>query len=320
MAEPCSQAVDDIDALVADPARLVWVDICDPTPDELARIGAEVGLDPHALEDALAPGERPKATRHPTHAFFTVYRATLDRAAGDALHDSRLVTARVSAFVLPMALITVRRGDGFPIDEVEQRWAEDPELLRHGTGALVHGLLDWVVDEHFATIQALDDATDRIEDALFEPAGVRRDEIQQRVYRLRKELVELRRIVLPMREVVAALMRGREGERDHALDGYYQDLYDHVMRATEWTESLRDMVGAIFETNLSLQDAHLNVVMKKLAGWAAVIAVPTAVTGWFGQNVPFPGNGQPIGLAYSIIAIALGTIGVYALLRKVDWI
>ena len=94
---------------------------------------------------------------------------------------------------------------------------------------------------------------------------------------LRKDLVALRRVVLPMREVVSGLMRHRESEG--TMRAWYDDLYDHVLRASEWTESLRDMVASIFETNLSLQDSRLNTIMKKLAGWAAIIAVPTAITG-----------------------------------------
>lgn len=92
------------------------------------------------------------------------------------------------------------------------------------------------------------------------------------------------------------------------------------MRASEWTESLRDMVSALFETHVSLLDARLNVVMKKLAGWAAVIAVPTAITGWFGQNVPFPGNGEPLGLVLSVGLIVALTGVVYVMLRRTDWI
>jgi magnesium transporter len=93
-----------------------------------------------------------------------------------------------------------------------------------------------------------------------------------------------------------------------------------VIRAAEWTESLRDMVSSVFETNLSLQDARLNEVMKKLAAWAAIIAVPTAVTGWFGQNIPYPGFGDATGLVQSIVLMVVGTIGLYILFRKVDWI
>ena len=163
-------------------------------------------------------------------------------------------------------------------------------MLRLGVGALVHGLLDTIVDGHFDTI--LDDAIEGLEDQLFDEHG-QTHAVQVRTYRLRKELVELRRVVLPMRDVVNAVLRhGELAERHTELDGFYDDLYDHVLRA--WVDrALRDMITTIFETNLSLQDARLNTVMKKLTGWAAIIAVPTAVTGWFGQNVPYPGFGQP---------------------------
>ena len=99
-----------------------------------------------------------------------------------------------------------------------------------------------------------------------------------------------------MREVVSAVLRHRtELHKDgNELDGWFSDLYDHAIRAAEWSESLRDMLTSIFETSLSLQDARLNTVMKKLTAWAAIIAIPTAVTGWFGQNVPYPGrNSRP---------------------------
>ena len=112
---------------------------------------------------------------------------------------------------------------------------------------------------------------------------------------MRRDLVDLRRVVLPMREVINAVLRHRKDiHAASELDPWYDDLYDHVLRVSEWTESLRDLISAIFETNLSLQDARLNNVMKKLTAWAAIIAVPTAVTGYFGQNVPsrvHPGMG-----------------------------
>src|SRR5205823_13012503 len=118
------------------------------------------------------------------------------------------------------------------------------------------------------------------------------------------------KIVLPMREVLNILLR-----RDLHLIGpgvapYYQDVYDHVLRAPEWTESLRDMVTTVFETNLSLQDARLNNVMKKLTGWAAIIAVPTAVTGYYGQNVLYPGINTLWGFVASAAIIVLCVAGL----------
>ena len=310
-----------VKGLIDDPGSLVWVDLLDPAPDDLARLAEQIRLDPQAVEDAVAPAERPKATRHSSHTFLVVYAAWLGEQAGDQqLHDSRLITSRINCFMLPHGLITVRADNRFDMDTVVDRWEENADLLRYGVGALAYGLLDAVVDGHFETIQRLDDAAEELEDELF-PTGPSRAGIQQRVYRLRKELVGIRRVALPMREVVNSLMHYRADKgADQGMDGYYQDLYDHVMRASEWTESLRDVVGSIFETNLSLQDARLNQVMKKLAGWAAVIAVPTAITGWFGQNVPFWGNGEPAGFVLSVCLIVIITAAVFLMLRRRDWI
>ncbi|EWT00991.1 magnesium transporter [Intrasporangium oryzae NRRL B-24470] len=301
---------------------LIWVDLCDPGRAHLAELAGELGLDSHAVEDAVTAYERPKATRHARHTFLTVYATRLD--PGDPTpgrRESRLVTSRISAFVLPRGIITVRSDDTFDMAPVLERWNEDPELLRLGVGALVHGLLDTVVDGHFEAIQRLDDAIEGLEDLLFDDRGPSH-EVQVRTYRLRKELVELRRVVLPMREVVNAVLRHRsELEGRHTeLDGSYDDLYDHVLRASEWTESLRDMITTVFETNLSLQDARLNTVMKKLTGWAAIIAVPTAVTGWFGQNVPYPGFGKGSGVLMSAgVILGIGVV-LYIVFKRKSWI
>jgi len=184
----------------------------------------------------------------------------------------------------------------------------------------VHGLLDVVVDSHFTAVQLLDDGIEELEDGLFEDRAVSR-EIQRRTYGLRRDLVELRRVVLPMRELVNAVLRHRKDiNAPSELDAWYDDLYDHVLRAAEWTESLRDMVSAIFETNLSLQDARLNTVMKQLTAWAAIIAVPTAVTGYFGQNVPYPGFAQPWGFWLSLGMIITIAGSLYVLFKRREWL
>lgn len=302
---------------------LVWVDLCDPDHELLLQLAGELALDPHAVEDAISSGERPKATRHANHTFVTVYATHLeiDGPRQFGALESRLVVNRISAFVLPRGMITVRSDSGFDMDEVVQRWEDNADLLKLGSGALLHGLLDVVVDGHFDTVQLMDDAIESLEDGLFDDRVLTRD-VQQHTYRVRKELVELRRVILPMREVVNAVQHHHTEADGRAsdLDGWYADLYDHVLRASEWTESLRDMVTTVFETNLSLQDARLNTVMKKLTGWAAVIAVPTAVTGWFGQNIAYPGFGQRSGLVASTIVIVVLAVGLYATFRRRNWI
>jgi magnesium transporter len=111
-----------------------------------------------------------------------------------------------------------------------------------------------------------------------------------------------------------------DGKISPELDPLYADLYDHVLRASEWTESLRDMITTIFETNLSLQDARLNTVMKKLTGWAAIIAVPTAITGYFGQNVPYPGFQSTAGFVASSSLMVVLMVVLYVVFRRRDWL
>ncbi|MGV8979443.1 MAG: magnesium transporter CorA family protein [Cellulomonas sp.] len=312
---------EDVSQYLGEADCLVWVDLCEPDPDHLAELARELDLVPQAVEDALARQERVKSIRYATHTFLTVYGTRL--ATGDGSDPDRapgLEVSRISAFVLPRGVVTVRQDSGFDIDEVVSRWDDNPDLLKYGVAALVHGLLDAVVDGHFEAVEVLDDAMEALEDILFDDRAPT-TELQRQTYRIRRDLVELRRVVLPMREVVSAVVRHRKDLDSPAeMDPWYDDLYDHVLRASEWTESLRDMVTTIFETNLSLQDARLNTVMKKLTAWAAIIAVPTAVTGWFGQNVPYPGFAQLSGLIFSVVVIVGVGAGLYISFKRRDWL
>jgi len=310
---------------------LVWVDLHDPDHRRLERLADELALDPLAVEDAVAHLERTKAIRYGGYTVLTTYATELTGpehpgpadAADERPPDptrSTLRLERVSAFVLPRALITIRRSGTFTMDAVLERWTADVDLLSSGVEALVHGLLDVIVDGHFEAVQALDDALEELEDGLFNQQALG-TLVQRRSYQIRKDLIGLRRVALPMRELVTAVRRyHRELQGPHALDASYDDLYDHVLRVAEWTESLRDMVTTVFETNLSLQDARLNTVMKKLTAWAAIIAVPTAVTGYFGQNVPYPGFSHTSGFIASAVLIVGIAGALYVAFRRKDWL
>ena len=123
-----------------------------------------------------------------------------------------------------------------------------------------------------------------------------------------------------MREVVNTLMRRDIGLVPAEMTPYYQDVYDHVLRASEWTESLRDLVSTIVETNLTIQGNRLNVITKKVTSWAAIIAVPTAVTGFYGQNVPYPGFARHSGFVVSTILIVALSGGLYLAFRRRGWL
>jgi len=257
----------------------------------------------------------------PLSQHFTVYAADIAGVATDAVNTParKLSMHRISAFVLPQGLITVRLTPDFDMAQVTRRWQEIGGQA-YGVGALVHGLLDVVVDSHFAAVEALDDHIEAIEDELFDGTS-RTGDFARRTFGLRRDLVNLRRVALPMREVVNSIQHHRISDvTDRQLDPLYADLYDHVLRVSEWTESLRDMITTIFETNLSLQDARLNTVMKKLTGWAAIIAVPTAITGFYGQNVPYPGFGTAAGFTASTSVILVLMAMLYVMFKRRDWL
>jgi magnesium transporter len=303
---------EDISDYVCQDDCLVWADLQSPDAELLAALGEELSLDKLAIEDAVAHRERPKVSRYATHTFMTAYGLELDRESGE-LND-----VQVSAFVLKHAFVTVHSGDWFDIDTIVQRWDDNADLIKYGVKALAWGMLDVLVDGHFEVVEALDDEIEGLEDILFDQSTPTH-EIQRRTFTLRKSLVHARRAVLPMREVVNSLMR-RDIDIEPHLRPYYEDLFDHVLRAAEWTESLRDMVTSVFETNLSLQDARLNTIMKKLTSYTALIAIPTAVTGFYGQNVPYPGFGKHDGYLSSLAVIVVLAGLLFTVFKRKGWL
>jgi magnesium transporter len=305
---PVDQVSDHLDV-----GELVWLDLCSPKGPDLKVIAEELSLHDLAIEDAVTRHQRSKLDRYDDHLFLSAYDVSLNMDTG------QLQTSEVSAFIAPKALVTVRDNPEVDVDALIERWDNSPDLAGQGVGFLLHGLLDLLVDRHFEAVQSLDDGIEELEDLLFDDKP-RDKQVQRRSFELRKSLVTLRRVVLPMREVVNTLLRRDLKIVDEKMAPYFQDVYDHVLRATEWTESLRDLVTTILETNLTIQGNRLNLIMKKLTGWAAVIAVPTAITGFYGMNVPYPGFGREWGFVASAV-ILLGAAGaLYWGFKKRDWL
>jgi magnesium transporter len=293
---------------------MIWLDLCQPDSEQLEMVGREFGFHKLAIEDALEETQRTKIDRYLTHLFMSAYSATLDDETGE------LVTHPISAFITHHALITVRMDPAFEIDPVVARWDGSPDLAQYGVSSLLYGLLDYLVDGHFRAVEALDRAVEETEDGLFDSSRGALELTQRRSFQLRKSLVLLRRITLPTRELVNTLLRHDLDIVREPMVPYFHDIYDHVMRATEWTESLRDLVTTMVETNLSEQGNRMNLIMKKVTSWAAIIAVPTAITGWYGQNVPYPGFGKTSGLIASACLIVGLAVALYVLFRRKDWL
>jgi magnesium transporter len=310
-------------AAAKEPATCVWFDA---EPADLLDLAQTLGFNAHAVEDALKPvvtgtgaAQRAKLERFPGHVFLYLYRAQLKPDANAELFE-------IAVFATPHVVVALDRGGAYDVKELDERWDAHPELNRYGTPALLHAMLDLVIDSHLEAVDALGDAVDGLEDTLFD--GNEQDsedvsDMPRRGFAIRKSLVRLRRVVTPMREVVTGIMRREEGDStpiDAALMPYYQDLYDHTLRVNDTIEGLRDLLTTIYETRLAMADHTLNTVMKKLTGWAAIIAVPTAVTGFYGQNVPYPGFLKPWGFWFSTAVWVGMSVVLFVAFRRRRWI
>jgi magnesium transporter len=304
--------LEDVSEHLEDPDTAVWVD-CPQDEQLLTTLADELDLHELAVEDALESHERPKLDHYASHLFLSTHAVSV------APDRSGLVVREIDVFVAPRWLVTVRNDEAFSMQPVLERWDRSSDLAAAGVAFLLYGLLDVVVDGYFDAVQTFDDFYDEVSEQIFSERPLSPDQ-QRRWFDMRRALVKFHRLVVPIREVVSGLMRREHSAVPDSLYPYYQDVYDHVLRVTEATDALRDLVSTIVETNLSLRDYRQNQVMKKVTSWAAIIAVPTLVTGFYGMNVPFPGSGRHIGVWAASILIAALSAGLFALFRQKEWL
>ena len=303
----------DVSEYLVDPDTVVWVDLLRPTREQLHELTAELGLHELAVEDALEPHQRPKLDRYATHLFLSCHAVGVDADGG------RLDETEIDAFINERWLITVRENDRFPIDPVLERWDRSPDLAAFGVSFLLYGLLDAIVDSYFDTVQAFDEYYEEVSDQIFADRPL--DPAKQRHwFDMRRAMVRFHRLVVPMREAISSLMRREHSPIAEELYPYFQDVYDHILRVSESTDSLRDLVSTIVETNLSLRDYRQNLIVKKVSSWAAIFGVPALVTGYYGMNVPYPGFSQPWGVVTSGVLIIGASLGLYWLFRRAGWL
>jgi magnesium transporter len=207
----------------------------------------------------------------------------------------------------------------FDMGQVMDRWDRSPDLAASGVGYLLYGLLDVVIDGYFDAVEVFDEYYDQISETLFSDVPIAPEQ-QLHWFQMRRALFRLHRLAVPMRETISALMRREHGTVPEALYPYFQDVYDHILRVTESTDALRDLVATIVETNLSLRDYRQNQIMKKVTSWAAIIAVPTLISGFYGMNVPYPGFADHNGAWTSVVLMVLLSGGLFATFRRKDWL
>lgn len=302
----------DVAEHLATPDTIVWIDLCGPSKEQLHVLAAELGLHELAVEDALGP-QRPKLDRYATHLFLSSH------AVGVDVQEGTLIETEVDAFISQRWLITVRENPAFKIESVLERWDRSPDLAAHGVGFLLYGLLDVVVDGYFDVIQAFDDYHDLISERIF--AKQARDSLQERHwFAMRQAMFRFHRLVVPMREVCGSLVRREHTNLAEEIYPYFLDVYDHILGVIEDLDTQRQLASTILETDLGLRDHRQNLIVKKVTGWAAVIAVPTLVSGYYGMNVPYPGSGEAVGVVTSTGVMIVACIVVYHLFRRRHWL
>jgi magnesium transporter len=298
----------DVARLVEDHSAVVWLDLCAPTETDIALLHDELGLHELAIEDALGEQQRPKVDRYPTHLFLSVHAVTYA--------DHEVSTTEIDVFVLPRVLVTVRQNETYSLDGVLRRWDTGSALAASGVSFLLHGLLDDVADGHYSAAQALDDDIEDVEDRIYQE----QPRLGREILKLRRALVQLRRVALPMREILGSLVH-----RDHSLISdelmpYYLDVKDHTLFTAELTESMRELVTNLREAEVAVQGNHLNSIMKKVTSWAAIFAVPTAISGYYGMNVPYPGFEQRWGFWAATLGIFSLSYVLYLMFKRRDWL
>jgi magnesium transporter len=256
------------------PGCFVWVALKDATPDELAEMQREFGLHELAVEDARHGHERPKLEEYGDSLFAVVHTV---EAAGEELK-----VGEVNIFVGRNYVLSVRNRSEQGFINVRQRTEREPHLLKHGAGFVLYALIDTVVDRYFPVLDALEDELERLEEQIF--AGTPGRENIEALYGLKQKLMTLRHAAGPLQETAGKLYGGRVPELCSGTQEYFRDVYDHLVRINQSIDSLREMVTTAITVNLSLVQVQENETVKRLAAYAALVAVPTMIAGVYGMN------------------------------------
>ncbi len=292
--------------------RRVWLDVVDPSKEELAELQQRFGLHELAIEDSMTWGQRSKIEFYPTHVFLVAHGLPLD--PDDELSDREVHLFAGGRFFV----ITVRREPLFDFGSTANRLAGEPPLAKEGIGFILYLLLDEIVDGYLTTVERFEDLSDDIEDRVFAEDG--EGDVQQDIFRLKRKVVRFRRLAIPMREVLDLLQETR-GIVTPELVPYLRDVQDHVIRAIEFIDNIRDLLTSALESQLAQVSNRLNVVMKQLSAWAGIILVPTLIAGIYGMNFRNMPElswriGYPLALGLMVVAGAI----LYRMFRKRDWL
>ncbi|MEO8676301.1 MAG: magnesium/cobalt transporter CorA [Casimicrobiaceae bacterium] len=307
--------VEDISEYVSRPDCFVWVALFEPGDAELDQMKEEFGLHPLAVEDARKGHQRPKLEEF-EDSLFAVLQTVEHAPAGS---DEPLRLGEVAIFVGSNYILSVRLRTEKGFGEVRARTEREPDLLRHGSGYVFYALADTIVDRYFPVLDALESDLEKIEEQIFVRNSARSN--IEALYALKQQLMILKHVVDPSIEVIGKLYGGRVPQVCTGLQEYFRDVYDHLTRIHASIEAIREMLSTAIQVNLGMISLSETEVTKKLAGWAALIAVPTLIAGVYGMNFKnMPELEWYYGYHISI-ALMLGIdAGLFMWFRKIRWL
>jgi len=289
----------------------VWVGLHAPDKDLLRTVQQRFNLHDLAIEDALLAHQRPKLEIYGDAIFVALRTAQIV--------DKKIQFGETHIFAGRGYVVTVRHGSTTAYREVRSRCESVPQMLAKGESFVVYSIIDFIVDNYFPVLHEMEQEADALEEEVFahrsDPTDV------ERIYELRHELLLLRRAVQPLQEVCNRIMRYDVPLIDHAMNDYFRDIQDHVIRVVEGIDNLRDLLNSALEANLLLVSLAQNQVTKTLTGWAAILSIPLAIASIYGMNFKnMPELEQPLGYPI-VMAVIIGLCGyLYYRFRKAGWL
>lgn len=260
---------------VAQAGDFVWIGLAEARPAEMEILAEDYSLDPLAVEDTLSGKQRPKIDEYSEHAFLLLKTVAYDTTT------ERVKLGDVSLYVANDFVIAVRHGDAMPLKSVRAELETRPEKLQFGPTAVVHEIVDRLVDQYLEVSARLQEDVEQLEDAVFD------DEVPSpasRLYFVKREVVEFRRAVLPLVQPLNRLAQGDVKFINPEFSMQFADVRDHLLRVMDEVEFMNDLIDAALHANSSLIQVQQNEDMRKITAWVAIGAVPTMVAGIYGMN------------------------------------
>jgi len=291
--------------------HVVWIGLLEPSGDLLARVQAQFNLHDLAIEDAEHPHQRPKVEQY-GDALFIVARTA-------QLIDGRVTFGETHLFVGKGYIVSVRHGPSVSYTAVRQHWESCPHALAKGEDFVLYAILDFIVDNYMPVLEQIETEVEEIEDqVLVKPMDTRDIE---RLYMLRRDLLRLRNAALPLVEVCRRLTSADLPQIQPAMHPLFRDVTDHIRTVQEKIDSLREVLAFAFEASVLVGQSQETAVSKKLASWAAILAVPTAFAGIYGMNfADMPELKMEYGYPAVLTAIAAICLFLYWRFRKNGWL